>query len=268
MKRFAWMLALVGFLGSLDSRASALVVKDDLRGVITLVTKINYTGPLATRAIAYAATAEISRMWNEPRAVVTYEGRPYRVEFLLGYAIPWAFNYDSGSCGENTVEIRNAGVGGDRSYYTLFGRYGVFFTSDEIGVSTTTAHEYGHGLGLDHDDYDQRTARVPGIMFARGTLVRPEFQWNPSSAPGAPGGSINPFYRHVRKSDVLKIALSRVLFRNGFGCLGEGLPIPVVLQNPVPVRFAAPAKQRLERGPSVTRSPEVESERDWDAHDH
>jgi hypothetical protein len=77
---------------------------------------------------------------------------------------------------------------------------------------------------LDHNDGDQRAADVPGIMFARGTLVRSEFQWNPSAQSGAAGGTINPVYRKVRPIDIQAIPFSTVRADDMVttGCLGEG----------------------------------------------
>ncbi|MFZ4715605.1 MAG: hypothetical protein ACOYL6_17920 [Bacteriovoracaceae bacterium] len=54
----------------------------------------------------------------------------------------------------------------------LKGCNGVFYTSDVLGISTTAANEFGHGLMLDNNPGDQRAVAVPGIMFSRGTLVR------------------------------------------------------------------------------------------------
>ena len=67
--------------------------------------------------------------------------------------------------------------------------------------STTAAHEYGHTLGLQHPaDLDLRGKGIPGIMYPRGTLVDPQFQYdlqNPRCTrrhnashvqKGAPGG--------------------------------------------------------------------------------
>ena len=129
------------------------------------------------------------------------------------------------SCGYNFIQIINKTNAGDRSYYEGLGsRNGVFYTSDALGTSTTAAHEFGHGLMLDHNDGDQRNAAVPGIMFARGTLVRSEFQWDPRAAAGAAGGTINPQYRKVRSVDIQAIPVSSVRNKlsKSVGCLGDG----------------------------------------------
>jgi hypothetical protein len=52
--------------------------------------------------------------------------------------------------------------------------------------STTEAHEYGHGLAQEHQDFgtDLQGQGQPPMGAARGTLVDPQYQWNPSPKPG------------------------------------------------------------------------------------
>ena len=84
---------------------------------------------------------------------------------------------------------------------------------------------------LDHNDNDQRDTEVPGIMFARGTLVKPQFQWNPSAEAGEVGGTINPIYRKVRAVDIQAIPFQTLkrgsgIFQN-YGCIGDGAISPL-----------------------------------------
>lgn len=81
---------------------------------------------------------------------------------------------------------------------------GHWITSDQLGVSTTAAHEFGHGLGLDHpvhNDY-RGTHLPPPIMAPRGSLVDPQYQWNPLAKPGEFGGTMNPVHRKVTAQEI------------------------------------------------------------------
>lgn len=214
--------ALAGLAGIQASHGSARMQVDEAKGVIRFVAKLHYFGPALTPELATASTDEIRRMWNESNAEVFWRGRMYRTEFEITQVIGQAATPElRKDCANNFVEIANPAHAGDRSYYYLWGQDGRFYTSDELGTSTTAAHEFGHGLGLEHNDLDQRAAPVPGIMFARGTWVRPEFQWDPAAAAGAPGGSVRPHYRKVRVEDVRALGLMGIqLDAMGVGCVG------------------------------------------------
>ncbi len=266
MKPNSLILLLVLSLIPAMAQASALLFKSEKKEEITFVSQMIYRGGALTAKNARDSTLEMTSLWNESRGSVRYRGRLYKAKFIFSYVMdPYQRYVDSGSCAENHVKIENPVKEGDRSFYRLAGRFGTFFTTDDLGRSTTTAHEYGHGLGLDHDDYDQVTTAVPGIMFARGTLVRPEYQWNPFAVAGAPGGSIKPHHRRVRVIDLLKLNLESVNFAGGVGCLGEGIAKTVALANvvkPVPVK---PSSQTLHEN---FYSPDVNEERESEAYDH
>jgi len=249
------------------AEASALVMKNDRKREVTFITQLNYRGRALTAKLARDASIEISALWNESKGTVRYQGAEYRARFVISYGVEggWFHPWDSGSCADNYVNIENPVNSYDRSFYQLFGRTGTFYTSDDLGRSTTTAHEFGHGLGLEHDDYDQTTAAVPGIMFARGTFVKPQYQWNPTAIPGAPGGSINPKFRKVRAVDLKKLKLDALQFVNGYACLGEGVPTVVPLMNVIP-EGVKPLQYPLFH--ESVSNPSVESERQSEAHDH
>jgi hypothetical protein len=209
-----------------QAHSSALIERDDASKTLRVIGRIVYSGPALTDAIAEASTREIQDMWSEIPTDVKVNGTTYRVEFQIDHVIEGRQELPNlESCAYNFIQVVNKTNAGDRSYYTGLGsRNGVFYTSDGLGTSTTAAHEFGHGLMLDHNDGDQQAAMVPGIMFARGTMVRPEFQWDPKAQPGAAGGTINPKFRKVRSEDIQAIPFSSVrnkIFKP-IGCLGEG----------------------------------------------
>ncbi len=246
--------------------ASALVVKNELNGTLDFYSNLNFSGPAATPQIAYESAAEISRLWNESRSQVFYLVGYYRVRFFISVNYHTAPIRDSGSCADNYITVERGDPRTSRSWYKLGGRRGVFYLTDGLGYSTTTAHEFGHGLGLDHDPLEQIFSSIPGIMFARGTLVPRQYQWNPGSMPGAPGGSLNPRYRKVRTLDILHLDLSRLQFSGRVACMGAGKPIPVFAWGFVPLHPPAPKGQGMLL--ESTRSPDVLEERILDQFDH
>ena len=99
---------------------------------------------------------------------------------------------------------------------------GYFKLENLLNNSTTAAHEFGHTIGLDHPHHlDIRGQGTPGIMFPRGTLVDPQFQYYPEVAPGEKGGTLNPFTRKVLQTDIDDLYLNRLEFEhNGFAMVG------------------------------------------------
>jgi hypothetical protein len=207
------------------AHSSALIERDDVSKTIKVIGRIVYSGSALTDEIAVDSTREIQDMWSDTPTDVLINGVNYRVSFEIDHVIDGRQRIgNADSCAYNFVKVLPKTSPGDRSYYAGLGsRNAVFYTSDGLGTSTTTAHEFGHGLMLDHNDGDQREAEVPGIMFARGTLVRSEYQWNPNADFGAPGGTINPKYRKVRAEDIQAIPFGKVSVNSrSLGCLGSG----------------------------------------------
>lgn len=105
------------------------------------------------------------------------------------------------------------GVGSNTGYFKLENLY---------AGSTTAAHEYGHTLGLDHPDLlDIRGQGIPGIMYPRGTLVDPAFQYNPTKPAGVTGGTMHPMHRRVHWNDIVDLKLHKLKFYNGRAVVGE-----------------------------------------------
>ncbi|MGB3090442.1 MAG: peptidase M10, partial [Chitinophagaceae bacterium] len=99
---------------------------------------------------------------------------------------------------------------------------GYFKLENLYKASTTAAHEYGHTLGLEHPhDLDLRGKGVPGIMYPRGTLVDPQYQYEPDKPAGAKGGTLYPIYRKVLQADIEKLRLDKLEFENNKAVLGE-----------------------------------------------
>jgi hypothetical protein len=58
-------------------------------------------------------------------------------------------------------------------------------------------------------------------MYPRGTLVDPEFQYDPSKPAGATGGTMHPMYRRVSQNDIELIKINRLSFIDGKAIVGE-----------------------------------------------
>lgn len=99
---------------------------------------------------------------------------------------------------------------------------GHWLISDNLGESTTAAHEFGHALGLDHPtDFDLRHRELqPPMMAPRGTLVKARFQWNPSVDAGEFGGTLKPVYRKVSAEEVAMIFEGKTFNKDGTLNLG------------------------------------------------
>jgi hypothetical protein len=105
------------------------------------------------------------------------------------------------------------GIGCNTGYFKLENLY---------PGSTTAAHEYGHSIGLHHPPVlDIRGRGVPGIMYPRGTLVDPPFQYDPSRPAGVTGGTMHPMHRKVMPADIQQLQLHRLYFRNRRAVVGE-----------------------------------------------
>ena len=51
-------------------------------------------------------------------------------------------------------------------------------------------------------------------MYPRGTLVDPQFQYDPSKPAGVTGGTMHPMYRKVFADDISALKLERLRFVN------------------------------------------------------
>lgn len=59
-------------------------------------------------------------------------------------------------------------------------------------------------------------------MHARGTIVDPEYQYDPAAFPGAAGGTLNPEKRKVLQSDIDMLGIDKLHFdKKGKAKLGK-----------------------------------------------
>lgn len=169
---------------------------------------------------------EIETMWNEPKAVVYLNGSPFQIEFRITADIKNEISeleiLQNINPRVNYFRIEEY-VNGNISFVDGIGcNTGHFKLENLYEGSTTAAHEYGHTLGLDHPtDVDLRGKGVPGIMYPRGTLVDPQYQYDPSKPPGVTGGTMHPRYRKVFEKDIQQLKLHKLSFQNNRAIVGE-----------------------------------------------
>lgn len=183
-------------------------------------------GNAATPALTEQIRDEIESMWNEPQATVAVDKRTYRVVFKITATLQPDIQplevYQNLDPKNNFFRIEEFAHGNISFVDGLGCNSGYFKVENLYKGSTTAAHEYGHTLGLDHPKYlDIRGEGVPGIMYPRGTLVDPPFQYDPSKPPGVTGGTMHPMYRRVKQEDVERLNFQKLEFRNNKAIIGE-----------------------------------------------
>jgi hypothetical protein len=199
---------------------------DHKRQTITIHSHIITYGHMADPEITENIREEIERMWNEPEAVVFMRQTHYRIFFSITCSLQK--NITELEVLQNTDPRNNyfrieKFVHGNISFVDGLGcNTGYFLLENLYKGSTTSAHEYGHTLGLPHPiNIDIRGEGVPGIMYPRGTLVDPVFQYDPSIRPGQTGGTMHPMHRKVKQEDVENLKLHKLEFRNDRAVVGE-----------------------------------------------
>jgi hypothetical protein len=183
-------------------------------------------GNAATPAITEQIRDEIETMWNEPQGSVRFDGLTLPVVFRITAGCNAAITdldiYQNTDPRNNYFRIEEFALGNISFVDGLGCNSGYFKTENLYKGSTTAAHEYGHTLGLDHpEDLDLRGKGVPGIMYPRGTLVDPQYQYDPEKPSGMTGGTMHPMYRKVLKADIEALKLNRLSFVNGKAVIGE-----------------------------------------------
>ena len=177
---------------------------------VIISSKLYLYGTEANQQIGEMIIEEINRMYNEPNATIILKGRLLQIIFNIEYeiisssdALEMAMVNDDYR--NNFIRIENENVI-TRSFmgFGLGDNVGHWLTTDNLGTSTTAAHEFGHSIGLDHpENADFRgSSSPPPIMAARGSLVDAKYQWSPIAKAGEYGGTMNPKYRKVSIQEI------------------------------------------------------------------
>jgi hypothetical protein len=183
-------------------------------------------GNAATPEITELIRDEIETMWNEPAACLKFHNSIYTIVFRIQASHDLVISpidiFQNLDPRNNYFRIEEFAHGNISFVDGLNCNSGYFKLENLYKGSTTAAHEYGHTLGLNHPkDLDIRGHGVPGIMYPRGTLVDPQFQYDPSKPAGVTGGTMHPMYRKVKLADIEALNLHRLDFNNDKAVLGD-----------------------------------------------
>ncbi|RXK62590.1 peptidase M10 [Lacibacter luteus] len=184
-------------------------------------------GDVANETIAKNIGDDIACHWNEPNASIKYKDDWYKLIFDIKAVYnpqlkpedvwyntdPKLFFFRIEEYSPLDISFVD-GIGSNTGFFKL---------ANLLQTSTTAAHEYGHMLGLVHPkDLDIRGAGIPGIMYPRGTICDPQFQYNPVVTAGTNGGTLDPRHRKVCMHDIELLKLHKLRFNErGFAVLGD-----------------------------------------------
>jgi hypothetical protein len=201
---------------------------DSMHDKLIIYSHIITYGNAADPVITELIRDEIETMWNEPEAVIFIDDKGILVTFVITAASQPVIAPEEilGNTDPRNNYFRiEEFAGGNISFVDGVGSNTLYFKRDNLYKgSTTAAHEYGHTLGLDHPhNIDLRGKGIPGIMFPRGTLVDPQYQYNPAGRAGDSnnGGTMHPQYRRVRAQDIEQLKLHRLDFEIGRAIVGD-----------------------------------------------
>ena len=183
-------------------------------------------GNAADLVITELIRDEIETLWNEPNAVIAIKDVDYTIRFRITASFEPNITpldiYQNLDPRNNYFRIEQFAYGNISFVDGLGCNTGYFKLENLYKGSTTAAHEYGHTLGLDHpDDLDFRGLGIPGIMYPRGTLTDPQYQYDPEKPAGVTGGTMHPMHRRVRQQDIELLQLHKLRFENNTAILGE-----------------------------------------------
>ena len=183
-------------------------------------------GNAADNALTEMMRDEIETMWNEPKGSLTLDDLMFDVRFSITASFQPAITdidiYQNIDPRNNYFRIEEFAHGNISFVDGLGCNTGYFKLENLYKNSTTAAHEYGHTIGLEHpDDLDLRGKGIPGIMYPRGTLVDPQYQYEPDKPAGTKGGTMYPIYRKVLQQDIENLKLHSLEFIDGKAVLGQ-----------------------------------------------
>ena len=189
---------------------SGIAVINNEADEIVIHSKIYFYGDVTSEEAGFIASGIVSE-WNRngDYGKVQLNGKTYTVKFKMRYETVTekrAKEIAASNTSEenNFVKVHRTKQNlDDRSAFDLGGNTGVFYLDDNLVDSKTAAHEYGHGLGLDHPlSNDQSGRGRPHIMVPRGSEVGQEYLYDPSKPYNRETNAMNPDTRTVKEKNI------------------------------------------------------------------
>lgn len=203
----------------------AVIIKERLE--LDIYAELIIYGNAASNELSEIIAGNIEQHWNEPGASVFLQDNWYKVVFSIKGSYQSDLRdidvYENTNPRLNFFRVEPFAHGNISFVDGLDSNTGYFKLDNLLNNSTTAAHEFGHTLGLPHPQVlDIRGEGIPRIMYPRGTIVDPPYQYDPNAAPRAPGGTMNPFKRKVLLRDIEDLELHKLKFNEyGSAILGD-----------------------------------------------
>ena len=194
---------------------------------LTITANLYFYGDAANEALSFRIGEDINSHWNIPDGHAIIAGKKYKIIFSVkGLYAAQLTQADVNSNDDplnNYFRIEEFASGNISFVDGINSNTGYFKLDNLLNNSTTAAHEFGHTISLVHPhELDIRGSGVPGIMYPRGTICDPAYQYDPAAEPLAPGGTMNPFHRKVLQQDIDDLHLEKLPFnRDGRAVLGD-----------------------------------------------
>ena len=186
-----------------------------------------FYGDAASEDWSINVAKDIEDYWNAAKGKVkvrdTMFDVVFKIEGIYARALTPQMVFNNNDPRNNYIRIEEFATGNISFVDDIGCNTGYFKLDNLLDKSSTAAHEYGHTLGLHHPkQLDIRGMGTPGIMYPRGSIVDPEFQYSADAAPNAPGGTINPFSRKVLQQDIDNLNLARLSYdTEGYATIGK-----------------------------------------------
>ncbi|HMU09476.1 MAG TPA: peptidase M10 [Ferruginibacter sp.] len=192
------------------------------RNLLIIHAELIFYGDAASEELSIQIAKDVEDHWNEPGGEISIsQNWFFKKRCQVRFNIKGTYNktltpetvFENTDPRKNYFRIEEFATGNISFVDGLNSNTGYFKLENLLNNSSTAAHEFGHTLGLDHPhDLDIRGRGTPGIMYPRGTLVDPQFQYYPEVAAGEKGGTLNPFTRKVLQHDIDDLQLNRLDF--------------------------------------------------------